>query len=96
MVDALASGQIDQALIWGPQAGYFVQRAATPLKMEFMRAPEGLPVPFEFSIAMGVKHGNRALRDELNAILERRRSDIDAILADYAVPRTDRNTEASR
>ena len=53
--------------------------------------PFGLAgVPFEFDIAMGVRRGDRALRDELDAIIERRRADIDAILAAYSVPRSDR------
>jgi mxaJ protein len=43
-------------------------------------------VPFEYSIAMGVRKGDTALRDRLNEIIERRRGDIDAILASYSVP----------
>ena len=39
---------------------------------------------------MGVRHGDKALRDALDAVIERRRADIDAILARYSVPRTDR------
>jgi mxaJ protein len=90
MVDALASGRLDTALIWGPQAGYFAARAATPLRLtRAVAPPEAAGMPFEFGISMGVKRGNRALRDELDAILERRRGDIDAILAAYDVPRTD-------
>jgi quinoprotein dehydrogenase-associated probable ABC transporter substrate-binding protein len=90
MVDALARGELDAALVWGPQAGYFAARSATPLDVRLARAPEGLTgVPFEFDIAMGVRRGDRSLRDELDAVIERRRADIDAILAAYAVPRTD-------
>jgi len=89
MVAAVASGEIDAALIWGPQAGYFARRAT--LEVRAARAPFGLAgVPFEFDIAMGVRRGDRALRDELDAIIERRRADIDAILAAYSVPRSDR------
>src|SRR5438477_5707963 len=89
MVAAVASGEIDAALIWGPQAGYFARRAA--LEVRAARPPFGLAgVPFEFDIAMGVRRGDRALRDEIDAIIERRRADIDAILAAYSVPRSDR------
>jgi mxaJ protein len=89
MVAAVASGEIDAALIWGPQAGYFARRAA--LEVRAARPPYAVTgVPFEFDIAMGVRRGNRALRDELDAIIERRRADIDAILAAYSVPRSDR------
>jgi hypothetical protein len=36
-----------------------------------------------------VRKGDTALRDRLDEILQRRRADIDAILAQYHVPRTD-------
>ena len=88
MVAAVAGGQIDAALVWGPQAGYFAARAAVPLSVTPVAAPPGLPVPFEFAIAMGVRKGDGALRDELDAAIGRQRSAIDAILAEYAVPRT--------
>jgi mxaJ protein len=84
------------ALIWGPQAGYFARRAQAPMDVAIAHAPPDFPVPFEFSIAMGVRKGDRALRQELDGILARRRSDIDRILAEYAVPRTDVGAEASR
>jgi mxaJ protein len=46
-------------------------------------------MPFDYAIAMGVRKGDTALRDQLDDVLRRRRADIDAILADYAVPRAD-------
>jgi quinoprotein dehydrogenase-associated probable ABC transporter substrate-binding protein len=94
MVDALAAGSLDLALVWGPQAGYFAQRAAVPMAVVPAAAPAGLPVPFEYAIAMGVRKGNAALRDRLDDILRRRRGDIDAILAQYQVPRTDLDNAA--
>ena len=86
MVDAVAEGQIDMALVWGPQAGWFAHRAKVPLVVTATAAPVGLPVPFEYSIAMGVRKGDTALRDRLDEILQRRHADIDAILASYFVP----------
>jgi hypothetical protein len=44
-------------------------------------------MPFEFAISIGVKRGNRELRDRLDAALERRKREIDAVLDEYAVPR---------
>jgi mxaJ protein len=75
--------------VWGPQAGYFAHRAGVPLTVVPATAPQGLPVPFEYSIAMGVRKGDTALRDRLDEILQRRRPEIDAILAQYQVPRAD-------
>jgi hypothetical protein len=38
---------------------------------------------------MGVRRGDGVLRDSLDAVIARRRHDIDRILADYGVPRAD-------
>jgi mxaJ protein len=95
MVQALKKGQLDAALIWGPQAGYFAKQSVVPLQLAFAKPPPGLPLPFEFDIAMGVRRGDKALRDALNSVIARRRADIDAILATYDVPRTDVRSAAA-
>jgi mxaJ protein len=89
MLTALAEDRIDAALVWGPQAGWHASRSPVPLTVEVAAAPPGLAVPFEFSIAMGVRRGDTVLRDAVDAAIERRRAQIDAILRAYAVPRTD-------
>lgn len=87
MIDALAQGRIDGALIWGPQAGYFASRSAVPLRLRELARPADLAdQPFEFAIAMGVRRGDENLRRALNDFIARRREDITRILADYAVP----------
>ena len=83
----LAAGRLDAALVWGPQAGYFVDHAPVPLAVVRAVAPTGFEVPFEFAIAMGVRQGDADLRRELDAALERRARDIDAILDAFHVPR---------
>ena len=89
-IDAVHDGALDTALVWGPQAGYLAAREAPPLELRIVRPPASAgPAPFEFDIAMGVRRDDDALRNELDAILERRRDDIDAILSEYSVPRTD-------
>jgi mxaJ protein len=88
IVRALDRGELDAALVWGPQAGYYARRAAAPLEVHLAHAPEGLAdVPFEYAIAMGVRRGDTALRDALDRALSARRADIDAILDEYDVPR---------
>jgi ABC-type amino acid transport substrate-binding protein len=87
MVDAVAGGGIDVALVWGPQAGWFARRAKVALDVVPLQAPDGLATPFDFAIAMGVRKGDTALRDRLDDFLVRRKGDIDAILDEYAVPR---------
>jgi mxaJ protein len=88
MTRMVARGDLDTALAWGPQAAWFADREK--LQVSIARAPAELSsIPFTFAIAMGVKRGNRELRDELDAVIERRRADIDAILAQYHVPRVE-------
>jgi quinoprotein dehydrogenase-associated probable ABC transporter substrate-binding protein len=95
MIDAVAGGSIDVALVWGPQAGWFARRAKVALDVAPVQAPAGLAMPFEYAIAMGVRKGDTALRDRLDGFLVRRKADIDAILDDYAVPRAAAATAVS-
>jgi len=83
----LGAGKLDAALVWGPQAGWFVDHGAVPLAVTAAAPPPGFELPFEFAIAIGVGKGDADLRRELDAALERRAADIDAVLDAYHVPR---------
>ena len=90
IIDAVANGDIDVAVAWGPMAGYFAQREPVPLDVAAVSPQIDLPfLPFVFDISMGVRRGNDALRENLNSIIQRRRVEIDRILHDYGVPRLD-------
>ena len=88
IVEAVASGEIDVAVVWGPFAGYFAPRQAVPLRVVPVRPevdPPGLP--FTFAISLGVRKDDDRLRGELDAALRRRRVEIRKILDRYGVPR---------
>jgi mxaJ protein len=88
LIRAVAEGGIDVAIAWGPLAGYFAARQSQPLRVvPVSPAVEPNRLPMTFAIAMGVRRKEAALRDRLNAFLERRRTEIDAILDEYHVPR---------
>jgi mxaJ protein len=89
MLEDLAHGRLDAALLWGPQAGHPARLGPVPLRVETAIAPPDLKAPFAYDIAMGVRRGDHDLRRRLDAVLERRRAEIDAILAEHAVPRVD-------
>jgi mxaJ protein len=87
IVGAVARGEVDVALVWGPFAGYFSARQTVPLAVTPIAAEsDGPGIPFAFSIGMGVRKADKPLRDELDSFIERRRPEIDAILAAYRVP----------
>jgi quinoprotein dehydrogenase-associated probable ABC transporter substrate-binding protein len=88
IVDAVARGDVDVAVVWGPLAGYYAKRAAVPLAVVPVRPQIDVPfLPFVFDIAVGVRRGEEPLRLELDRALERARPEIDAILTEYGVPR---------
>ena len=90
MVEAIAHHDLDAGVAWGPAAGYFAARARPPLAIAPAVAPPGFPMPFEFAVVIGVARGNDRLKQALDRALVARRADIDAVLAAYHVPRTDR------
>lgn len=87
IIDAVARGEVDVAVVWGPLAGYFASRAGVDLTLTAVQPEIDLPfLPFVFDIALGVRRDDVALRDELDAILARRADDVNALLRDYGVP----------
>jgi mxaJ protein len=90
IVEAVAAGEIDVAVVWGPLAGYFAQRQSVPLKIAPVRPQvDGSRLPMAFDISMGMRKEDEAFRQEIDAVLARRKPEIDAILAEYGVPRAD-------
>jgi mxaJ protein len=93
IVEAVRRGDIDVAIAWGPMAGYFAGRGEPKLEISVVPVVAEPGAPFVFDIAMGVRHQDKALRDELNAIIAKRQKDIDAVLAEYHVPHAPRGSE---
>jgi mxaJ protein len=90
ILKALADGDIDVAIVWGPLGGYFAGREGAPLKVTPVRPTfDGPQLPMVFDISMAVRKEDEALRQEVDAALARRRTEVDAILAAYGVPRLD-------
>jgi mxaJ protein len=88
IIDAVAGGQIDCAIVWGPAAGYFVEHQRVPLEM--VPVPSGkMDLPNAFNISMGVRIGNDALKAELETAMARKQAEIRKILKDYGVPLLD-------
>ena len=88
IIEAVAAGEVDVAVVWGPMAGYFAKRCVVPLDLASVSpavVPPGLPMTF--AIAVGVKKGAPELKAEVDGVLARRRAEIDEILDEYGVPR---------
>ena len=87
IIDAVARGDIDLAVAWGPLAGYFASRQPVPLDLVPVTPQVDLPfLPFVFDMSMGVRRADSTLRDTLDAIIVRRRASIDSLLDSYGIP----------
>jgi mxaJ protein len=86
LIEAVSNGDVDVAVVWGPLGGFFAGRQPAPLAVSPVAVDQDDGMPFAFEIAMGVRKGDHARRDELQRALDLRRADVARILADYRVP----------
>jgi mxaJ protein len=87
LIEAVEHGEIDVAAAWGPLGGYFSKLSPVPLTVAPITDGERFsPQRFQFAISMGVRKGDRALRDQLNAFIDQHRSEITSLLRGYGVP----------
>jgi len=84
MLDDLASGQIDVALVWGPIAGYAISHDHLPLTAVFID-PEPDAPRLDYRIAMGVRAGEPEWRRRINQAIGRHQKEIAAVLAAYGL-----------
>lgn len=88
LIKAVAAGEIDVALAWGPLAGYFATRETVPLRIAPIEPAVDLGfLPMVYDIALGVRRADGRLARELEQALARTQPEIDAILDAYGVPR---------
>jgi mxaJ protein len=96
IVDAVAAGDIDVALVWGPLAGYFAKRQADGLEVLPISPQIDSPArPFVFDIAMAVRRGDKERRQLLDDFIVRRATDIDRLLSEFGVPLVQRSSPAT-
>ena len=90
IINAVARGDIDVAAAWGPMAGYFAARQRVPLDLTPVSPLQETQLPEAFDISMAVRRRDPERLAMLNQFIVKHRRDIDAILAEYHVPRLDR------
>lgn len=87
LIQAVADGAVDVAVVWGPLGGYFARHSSVPLDVTpVCTSTLDAGLPFGFDIAMGVRPGDTALRDQLNGVIVRHSAEIRQVLESYGVP----------
>lgn len=95
IIDAVATGEIDAALVWGPLAGYFAQRQPVPLELAPITPQVDSPSrPFVFDISMAVRRGDTERLAMLESFIQDRGAEIDRLLDEFGVPRVSGRGEA--
>ena len=90
IVEAVSRNEVDIAIVWGPVAGYFARRAHIEADIVPVAPSADGVLPFTFPIAMAVRRNDLQRVHAFDEFLRRRRTDIDRLLEEYAVPRVDR------
>ena len=86
LIRAVATGDVDAAIVWGPLAGYFAKHEQTPLEITPVSPQSDAGVPFAYDISIGVRKENHSLRAALDSALHRNCAAVQAILREYGVP----------
>ncbi len=89
----LASGKIDAAVVWGPIAGFYARRVKSPvLTVVPLRSEPGVKLDYE--MAIGVRYGERAWKQQVEGLIESQKPEIEAVLRDFGVPLVDESYAA--
>ena len=87
IIDAVAEGNVDLAIVWGPLAGYFAKQQEVPLALSPLPDLDvRTRTPFAFGFAVGVRKSERPLLARIQEALDRKRGEIERILGEYGVP----------
>jgi mxaJ protein len=89
LIDAVASGEIDVAIAWGPLGGYYAALRDPPLRVSPVTPQRDGAFPMTFAIAMGVRRSDKEFGNEIDQALARTRHEIEAVLAQFHVPQVE-------
>jgi mxaJ protein len=94
LLEAVANGEVDVAIAWGPLAGYFTRSHRLPLRYQLVSPAVDLPfLPMVYDVSVGVRRGRGDLRNQIDGILVRKRAEIEQLLNDFGIPRLDESGE---
>ncbi len=81
----LKAQKIDMVILWGPMAAYVTTQSP---KGSYAMIPmqSTLGIPFEFSMAMGVRNGDQARKAMLDKLIETKANEIKSIISSYNIP----------
>ena len=85
ILTAVADGNMDAALIYGPIAGYWADKLQKPLRVIPLDS-QASGTRMDFVITMGMRRNEPLWKEKVNGFLRDNREEIDAILYRYGIP----------
>ena len=92
MVRDMANGVIDAAVIWGPMAGYYVDKSGLDLAIIPLVKEKG-GQRTTYRITMGVRPSDQQWKRELNSFIRQHQEEINKLLLEYRVPLLDEHDQ---
>lgn len=93
LVNEVASGKAEIAVLWGPSSARYIRSSATPLTMTVIpdnaKRADGEKVPFHFSTAIGVRKGDVVLLEQLNKLIRDKQDELVDMLEEEGIPLLD-------
>jgi quinoprotein dehydrogenase-associated probable ABC transporter substrate-binding protein len=81
----LKAKKLDMAILWGPMAGYVLSQSSADsyivLPMQSTKA-----IKFDFSMAMGVRYGDKTRKIILDKLISENQAEINEIINSYQIP----------
>ena len=90
MMNDLASGEIDVAVLWGPFAGYYAKQSATPVTVVPLVKETAGPKEI-YRIGMGIRGADAEWKRTLNKLTAELQPEINSLLRSYGMPMLDEN-----
>lgn len=84
-VQNMLDGKLDVAAIWGPMAGWYKTIKKAPVTIVPLNNMTD-HTPMEFSLAIGMRKNAKALKAQIEAILEKEKDKVKQVYLDYGVP----------
>lgn len=86
LIEAVARGDVDIAIAWGPLAGYFSKLQSVPLTITPVSPAMFLAIPFTYSMSAAVRTGDAALQSQIQNVFDRECQTIAEFLRAYGIP----------
>jgi len=86
ILQAVESGAIDVAIVWGPLAGAYAAHARSKLVVTPLAEADDHGLPLAFDVAMAVRRDDTALADRLDRAIADHRGELDRVLAAWHIP----------